>query len=535
MLSIEELIFVLIIAWPIFTFARPIAVSFVPALDFERRRKAWLVLTVAAFLSPTFWILIAIAVPILVFIGRRDSNPTAVYLLLMHVIPPASQTITVGGATILPVDIFMLLSICVMVPAALRMQRTHDRPEPSNLRWIDLALLGYGVLNSFQYLQAEGVGRVLYPITFTDSIRRVIIFVLIAYVPYFVTSRSNANRRSIIDSIATYCLSCILLSSIAIFESLKSWLLYSEMPSRLGANSYLAEYLERGHSLRAMASSGHPLTLATILAIACPLWLYLQPHVYSSRARKITSILLIGGLFVTYSRGPWIGAAMACLAYVALRPRALSTIFKSAIGILCVGALLSLTPIGQKVINLMPFFGGQVDVGTLTYRERLLDRTETIIAQHPLIGDSRGLLQLEDLRQGEGIIDLVNVYIQVLLNDGCIGLALFFGYSLLCIVKANQIRRRLSETDPDLARLGAALIASLVGLYVTMAGGSLGNSERMYYVIGALVAAYVAMANQLAPTPFDQQPRREPFAKGAKLMIKNNPTAERLKSHRHTA
>ena len=170
--------------------------------------------------------------------------------------------------------------------------------------------------------------------------------------------------------------------------------------------------------------------------------------------------------------------------------------------------MLSLTPFGQKVIDLIPILGGKVDVGTLTYRERLFDRATTIISQHPLIGDSTALLRMEDLRQGEGIIDLVNVYIQVLLNDGILGLTLLLGFSCLGVAKANSVRRLLAKSDVDMALLGASLIASMTGLFVTFAGGSLNNSDRLYYMLGALIAAYVA-SNRTHTAPSTNQTSKE--------------------------
>jgi O-antigen ligase len=359
---------------------------------------------------------------------------------------------------------------------------------------MDLALLGYGLLNSFHYLQAQAVGGALYPITITDSIRRAFVFLFIAYVPYFVTSRLSVNRRALVDNIASYCLACGLLSGIAIFESLRGWLLYGELPTRW-ATSTGTQYLIREHALRAMASSGHPLALATYLSIAVAFWLYLRPRVESARARLGFSILLGTGLVVTYSRGPWIGAAVASLVFLMLKPRAVSAMFKTTIGVLLVGAALSTTPLGEKIISLLPIFGGKADSETITYRENLMDRSLTIIGQHPFIGDTTALSQMEDLRQGQGIIDLVNVYVQVLLNDGFIGLTLLLGFLLLGVAKVNAARRRSIRSDPDMATLGASLIACIVGFLVTLTGGSLGvGAATMYYMLGALTVGYAAIA-----------------------------------------
>ena len=59
-----------------------------PPEDFARRRNVWLLLTTAAFLSPSFWIYVMIAMPVMAWAAHRDSNPTALYLFLYFVIPP---------------------------------------------------------------------------------------------------------------------------------------------------------------------------------------------------------------------------------------------------------------------------------------------------------------------------------------------------------------------------------------------------------------------------------------------------------------
>ena len=161
LLSVKELFVVLIIALLIFKLAKPVALTFMSSVDFDRRRRAWFALTIIAFLSPNLWVLVTFAIPVLVITGRNDPNPAAVYLMLMQTIPPLGQTLTIAGISLFRLDPFMLLALCVMTPAALRLLRTRDRARYRILVWIDLALLGYGILSSFQYLQAEAVGRAL--------------------------------------------------------------------------------------------------------------------------------------------------------------------------------------------------------------------------------------------------------------------------------------------------------------------------------------------------------------------------------------
>jgi hypothetical protein len=493
-LSVKELFWVLIIASAVFKLGKPIALIFTTEEDFLRRRNAWLVLTVVAFLSPSFWLFAAVAIPVLTIIGRKDTNPPAVYLMLLHVIPPISVHMPMlGMSSLFDMNNYLLLSFCVLTPAALRLWKAKRRVQDRDTRLMDWMLIAYGLLNSVWYLHATAPGGGIYPSTVTDSMRRAFVFFFITYIPYFVISRSNANRRSLVDSLATYCLASAILSGIAIFESAKHWLLYGEMPGRWGDDSGV-EYLVRANALRTMASSGHPLTLATLMVIACGFWFYLQTRVPSVRARIIVSVLLWGGILTTYSRGPWIGAASSYLMFVTLRGRAISTVVKTLGGITVLGVALILTPVGDRIISILPFFGGKTDIGSIVYREQLLDRSAEIIKNHPILGDPAALLEMKDLRQGEGIVDLVNTYVQVLLNDGFLGLTLFLGVLLIGIVKANAVRRQHMRSDRDMVSLGAMLMSCIFGLFVSLAGGSLGTgTERMYYVLGALTAAYVAI------------------------------------------
>src|SRR5882757_9421680 len=176
-LSFKEMIIVSLIAAAIFRLAKPIALRFSTQEDFSRRRNAWFALTAAAFLSPNFWIFAVVAIVVLTTAGRKDSNPGAVYLFLLNVIPAISITIPmVGISRLFDIDHYILLSILVMVPAALRMRRSKQYQASGRLRTIDALLLCYGILTAFFYLQPEVSRGVLAAFTFTDAVRRAFVF-----------------------------------------------------------------------------------------------------------------------------------------------------------------------------------------------------------------------------------------------------------------------------------------------------------------------------------------------------------------------
>jgi O-antigen ligase len=491
-LSIKELIVILTIAAIVFKFAKPIALLFSTQADFSRRRNVWFALTAAAFLTPNFWLFALIAIPLLVITGRKDSNPSALYMLLLHVIPPISVTVPMVGMSFLfSVNNYLLLSFCVMVPAALRLRRSKDVGRIRGLGAMDFCLLAFGLLTVVYYVHPLNPGGELIASTATDALRRAFVFFFSIVVPYFVISRGSSSRRAILDTLATFTLSCALLAALALFESARHWLLYGEMANRWGVGITFSLYVPRGESLRAMASSGHPLALGYLLAIAFGVWLYLRSHVQSKRSQLAVTVLLWLGLLAAYSRGPWIGAVCIYLAFAALSARAFSKLFKAG-GIALIAAILvTLSPLGDKIVGVLPFLGGTIDNESVLYRQRLFDRSWQLILDSPFFGDPEALLKMRDLRQGQGIVDLINSYVQVLLNNGFVGLSLFLSFIFIGLFRAWGTSKRSMTVDPDFGMLGASLVACILGTLLMMENGSFGTGvERLYYVLAALAAAY---------------------------------------------
>src|SRR5450432_1752710 len=115
--KMKELIVILILAAATFRLAQPIAIRFGAAADFFRRRNVWFALTIIAFLSPNFWVFALLSAPLYAWLGHKDSNPIAAYLLLMHVVPPVRVEIPAFGIHYLfELDNYRLLSLCILIP-----------------------------------------------------------------------------------------------------------------------------------------------------------------------------------------------------------------------------------------------------------------------------------------------------------------------------------------------------------------------------------------------------------------------------------
>jgi O-antigen ligase len=496
-LNLKDLIVVLALSLPLFAVAKSTALIFMNEVDFKRRRNVWLFVTVAAFLCPSFWLFVAIAAPVMYVQGTKDTNPIAFYLLLLNVIPPIPIPIpAIVVNDLFSLDIFRLLSFCVLVPAALRIRKSKELEHMRGMKLTDIALLGFGALQVLLFVPPDLPNHVILQNSFTNDLRNAFLFLVDVYALYYVASRSCRDRKHLLDALAAFCLSCLLMSAIAIFESAKHWLIYTDINWRWGGNIMLTDYYVRGTLLRAQASSGQPLTLAFLLVIGLGFWLYLQSHVRSVHVKIAATTLLCAGLVVTFSRGPWIAAILIYFAYAALSPRGPSRVFKAAIVFLLLGGVLLATPFGKRITSMVPFMGGDVGKGSLTYREQLLDRSLELIKARPILGDQLAYSKMEDLRQGQGIIDVVNTYIEVTLFYGLTGLTFFLTFILSALRKAYRTGRLIAKTDPDGALLGANLAAAILAILLLFADGSLGSgSERIFFVVIGLATAYAALTS----------------------------------------
>jgi O-antigen ligase len=492
-LRFKELIVVVAIAATIFYLAKPIALRFIAAEDFSRRRLVWFFLTAVSFLSPNIWLYAIVAIPVIIWISRKDSNPIGLYVLILHVIPPVDVIIPViGNNGLFPLNNYRLLSLFLLIPVALRYRRNRGQ-TPSVFGAMDVLLLALGALEVALYVPPDLPHHMVIPDSPSNELRRAVLFMLDTYVLYYAVSRTCQTRQKILDVAASFCLASAVMAAIALFEYARSWLLYVDLARLWGANPNIGFYLTRNGSVRAQVSAGHALALGFLLAVASGFWLYLKSQVPSRIQRVGVTLLLWGGLLAAYSRGPWLGAVAIYFTFNAAGPRALSRFVKGLCAAVVIAGVVAISPLGDRIREMVPALGGTTDFNIL-YRQRLADRGWQLVMAHPLFGNQFPYPEMEDLRQGEGIIDIVNTYLGVALNYGLVGLTLFVGFMLLGIMKTYSRVRELARTDPELALFGASLIACIVGALVMIQSNSFNlGLQRMFYVLAGLATAYTQL------------------------------------------
>jgi hypothetical protein len=494
--TLKPLVVVMGIALAVFVLARPWCLRFMSAEDYARRRNVWIALTVIAFASPSFWLYAVIAFAVLAWAAQKDSNPLAVYVAMLHVIPPIGLYIPMVGINqLFQLNNYRILSLAILLPFAVRILRT-PQPTASRLRTtMDVCVVGYVLLQLVLLVPYE---------SFTHTLRRGFLLTLDIVLVYYVFSRLCTTRRVLHDVMATFCLTTVLFASIAAFETVKGWLLYQAIGDIWGQPIAFA-FLMRGDSLRSQVSLGHSLPLGYTIAIGFAFSLYLAQRLHARTTSLVLAAWLWVGLLAAYARGPWLVAAICFFTFVALQPAGLTRSIKYGFLALVGAGIVLFSPWGERVVQSLPFVG-TVDMETVEYRQRLATVSWQLIKQHPVLGNPFVLTQMEELRQGQGIIDLVNSYASIALLYGLGGLLLFVGVLLGALATAWRMLRRWRNVDLDVAALGAILVACLLGTMVMLAIGSFGTGLAWTtWILAGLTAGY----GELVDEP-SSQPQAEP-------------------------
>lgn len=456
--NLKALLVVLIVCLPALALARRALAAILPGDAFAVRAQAWLVLTVAAFVAPSFWLYAAVAAPVMLWATQRDPNPAALYLVLLFAVPHAEVPVP----SVLVHELFdlshpRLLALTLLAGTAWRLHRQRGT-SPGLGDWL---VVGYIVL---------AVGLMVPHDSATHSLRRVFLFCVDNLVLFYVFSRIRPEVGALRDVLGAWVMSGLLLAPVGVVETLRSWLLYNGIGDQWDAPSVFA-YLLRGDLLRAQATTGHSLTLGYWLAMSWGFFLLLQRDWTSRWIRLLAGALLIAGLGAALSRGPWITAVLMTMVFMVLHPRGAGAAIKGVAAVTLALTLALASPVGEQIIGLLPFVGN-VDAANVEYRQRLFETTLPLILANPIGGNPDVLSNLESLRQGQGIIDLVNGYILVALYYGLGGLALFAGLLLAAAARALAAWRHWRRIDEGAALCAASLFAAMAAsiFFIATAG-----------------------------------------------------------------
>jgi hypothetical protein len=239
--------------------------------------------------------------------------------------------------------------------------------------------------------------------------------------------------------------------------------------------------------------------LGFALAVGLGLWLSLQPTL-KPLAWWAGVFALSIGLIAPVSRGPWVGALLIVLVAAITGQRSGSRTFKLLLAGGFVLVAVAMSPYADKLVAFVPFIG-EVDEFNVSYRQLILDVSWQVILENPFFGTPHFLSNplMEQLRQGQGIIDLVNSYIVVALFTGLVGLFMFMGVFASTMLPLFSAIGRAGRLSPELEAIGRSLLAALVGVMFMIATvSSVLSVPTIYWSLCALALAYTRLTHQEA-------------------------------------
>ncbi len=485
----RSLIVILALSSVFFAFAGRPASAIIGSLHFTTRRNLWFGLTFVAFLAHNFWVYAFLAIPMLIYSYKHETNPPALFFFVLFALPIGFVQIPGMGLInfLFELSHQRIMALAVLLPAFFSLIQKSEtisfgRTGP------DKVLATYLLLGIVLYLRDNSV---------TNTTRIALNLFIDVFLPYFVISRSLTNLQAFRDALLSIVLAIMVLAPIAMFEFSTHWLLYSSIKNVLGLESAMTGYLGREGRIRAIATAGQPIALGYLMVVAIGFYLFLLRTIRRKLARRIGMGILGGGLIAALSRGPWLGAASLILAFVATGRKPAARLTGLALAAMLTLAVIPMLPGGEKVYNLLPFIG-TTEKGGIDYREDLITNSMIVIQRNPWFGSVNYL----DTPEMQGLIanhkiDVVNTYVQIALERGLVGLGLFVSFFALVLIGVYRAMRSISDKDSEEHLLGRALLSTLLAiLLIITTVSSISIIPVVYWSVAGLGVAYTQMARR---------------------------------------
>jgi hypothetical protein len=331
----------------------------------------------------------------------------------------------------------------------------------------------------------------------TSALRSVFYLFVDVALPYFVFSRAFDTIPKLRDAVAALVVAGLLLAAVGVFEASRHWLLYAALTQAWGSADQLV-YLGRSGVLRAMGSTGHAIALGYVLAICLLLYLPMHARLRGRWQPWAVLILFAAGLFSPLSRGPWLGAVAGLLLYLGLGERPVRNLLSFGVASLFVFAVLSLLPFGRFVLDLVPFIG-TVETGNIEYRQLLMRNAAGLIWRHPVLGSTDYVERLAAMGmvQGQGIVDIVNSYVEVTLRSGLAGLVpVRRPHGDRVVLRPGCAQAFAARRPAGGADLGRSLAAAQLAVIVTIGSvSSILVIPWMYWCLAGMLVGYARVVH----------------------------------------
>ena len=445
------------------------------------------------FLSPSFWIFALVTCIIIFVLGPKNIEQRVVYyMLLLCAVPNVSALIPgFAGINLFYLSYSRILIFLLLVPL-LFYGKQHTSNRGGFLVISDRFIVLFLLLESLLAFRDN---------TTTNALRESFLLFVDIFIPYYAISRYVNSQEQFRNIFFVILIAITPFALIGIFETLKHWHLYHEI--RLLLSDIVVRYSSRSGFLRAAAVFESPIVLGYVLTIGFGALLFTKSYFENTKIFYLLAMLIIFAILATISRGTWLGFGMLVFVYTLIGKDGVKNLAIALMGFTISIPFISLTPYWGKFVELLPFFGS-ANYETISYRQRLIEQAWIALQRNPFFGSATYLdtQEMESMRQGQGIIDVVNTYVGIVLSTGLVGLTLFILIFLALLLGIYRSMKNLPDDEKEMIHIGRVLFSTLISiLFMISTVSSIDYVPTFYWAFAGLSSAYIFLAQKIIWEP----------------------------------
>jgi O-antigen ligase len=407
----------------------------------------------------------------------------ATYLFFFFWTPAAGALLAIAGAYVAPLTPFMAFAGALLLGWLVNRAQHLRRPVVMSDVYLLAFLAIFCVCSSLRQ-------------SWTESIRIFATYFLPYALSYALISRLRIGRPELLLRLMLFGAAAGGL--LCIFELVRHWPLYSGI---MGVKHELwiidapRGWIRRAGIARSYGPYAHPLTGGAMLALAAvAAWALLAIRGRSPALAALALAVLLG-LASTLSRSGLVIIAVGVTLFQLLRGRYL---------------LAWAAPLAAALIVFgLPILGGADAQFSTDYRLRLITGVPRVLGSRIWLGYGEAIDEglLDGFIQGQGIVDLVNVYVALVVRGGIVSLVPYLLFLLSALSHYRAIRRM--RPDRDQLLVAQALVALLGATSVALALLSSWSAPMQLGFV--LVALLVALRMEVARNAAAEAPARVPL------------------------
>jgi O-antigen ligase len=461
-----------------------------------------LLIPVIGYLSPSLVVLNIAAVLLIPFIAKSRSDVGGLLIVGLLMIPAIGQALVVGPLYLLPFNVQASISIGALIAILMHPSRGPGLPLKYDISF-------FLVLVLMIFIGARDT-------SFTNALRATSDYMITYGLPYFVFTRSVRNAEDIRSVVHYLIMTTVLLAFVLIYEAHTSWPMYQAMVDHYGRNLMSGFMVHvRGGYLRAGGPFLEATTMAFVMSMGtCAVWA-MRSSFKSDLSHKVVMAIVCLALLAAQSRGGMLGVVVGVVSVEIYRKQLRKAL---TLGVAVAFLFIGLVAVSVGKSGVGAYFSGDAERGQheQEYRVRLFHRGIEEVAKSPILGESSAVVSvnMQDLRQGEGLIDFVNTYLYMAIFAGIVGLtllttAMIYPQALLWGHRNSALSLPIyREVAPFLA--GSTLSASTQFFFTAFTGGHL-RLVLLMFGLGGVVCSQIIRERRkqrmnAAPAVSDQIP-----------------------------